>query len=348
MTGFGTYVMTYSKANRLATVNPFGTTSTYTYDAFGTRLKLKIGTNPFAVQIYDLWGHLLTETSSAATPVETDYVYLDDMPLSAVKPSAATISAIHTDRIGTPQNATNAAKTNVWNGNYTPFGYVVPTASITMNLRLPGQYQDSTPFYHNGFRDQFPTGYGGYLEADPIGLSAGVFSNPYNYANQNPMKYIDPLGLCLEDACIVEAIIAGEAVEALSAGVADVSALLEGSGAIGAKAIGTGVSDIITPPETPPQAGEQCTVNSGLSNIFSDLRSTLDRIAKGEPLPYRNDATVFQNREGLLAQRSSGYYTEYVHPTSNISGPGAQRIITGQGGEIYYTPDHYQTFIRLK
>jgi RHS repeat-associated protein len=60
-------------------------------------------------------------------------------------------------------------------------------------------YQDSTPFYHNGFRDMFPTGYGGYLEPDPLGLRAGVFSNGYNYANQNPFKYIDPWGLiCLD------------------------------------------------------------------------------------------------------------------------------------------------------
>ncbi|MBQ3636617.1 MAG: hypothetical protein II951_13530 [Bacteroidales bacterium] len=28
--------------------------------------------------------------------------------------------------------------------------------------------------------------------------------------------------------------------------------------------------------------------------------------------------------------------------------PGLQRIVVGAKGEIYYTPDHYQTFIRIK
>ena len=45
MTGFSTQAFTYSKANRMATANPFGTNTTYTYDAFGNRLKVKSGTD---------------------------------------------------------------------------------------------------------------------------------------------------------------------------------------------------------------------------------------------------------------------------------------------------------------
>jgi hypothetical protein len=65
--------------------------------------------------------------------------------------------------------------------------------------------------------------------------------------------------LCVEGAIAV----APEAVEALSAGVGEVSALLEGSGAIGAKAVGAGISDIITPLQTASLTGEQCTVQFG-------------------------------------------------------------------------------------
>jgi guanyl-specific ribonuclease Sa len=56
---------------------------------------------------------------------------------------------------------------------------------------------------------------------------------------------------------------------------------------------------------------------------------------------------VFQNREKRLPQKPAGYYREWVHPTPGLRGPGPQRIVTGKEGEIYYSPDHYETFRRL-
>jgi filamentous hemagglutinin len=78
-----------------------------------------------------------------------------------------------------------------------------------------------------------------------------------------------------------------------------------------------------------------------------DLQPTLDRIKSGVRLPYRHDGAIFRNMEGRLPARPPGYYREYVHPTPGVSGPGPQRIVVGQGGEIYYTPDHYRTFIQI-
>lgn len=83
-----------------------------------------------------------------------------------------------------------------------------------------------------------------------------------------------------------------------------------------------------------------------------DLQPTLDRIADdGAPLS-RNDGTIFQNHPingvQLLPVEPIGYYTEYVVPTPGIEGPGPQRIVMGKSGEIYYTPDHYQSFISVK
>jgi guanyl-specific ribonuclease Sa len=85
-----------------------------------------------------------------------------------------------------------------------------------------------------------------------------------------------------------------------------------------------------------------------------DLKPTLDRIASGGRFPHRNDGSIFQNRplpgrtSPELPAQAPGYYREYVHPTPGISGPGPQRVIVGQGGEMFYTPDHYQTFIPLQ
>lgn len=79
-----------------------------------------------------------------------------------------------------------------------------------------------------------------------------------------------------------------------------------------------------------------------------DLKPTLDRIERGGSNRHRNDGTTFQNREGRLPRKPSGYYKEYVHPTPNERGPGPQRVIVGREGDIWYTPDHYKTFKRLK
>ncbi len=78
-----------------------------------------------------------------------------------------------------------------------------------------------------------------------------------------------------------------------------------------------------------------------------DLRDTLDRIERGQRGSHGNDGSVFQNRERRLPSKRSGYYHEWVHPTPKLRGPGPQRIVTGEEGEIYYTPDHYKTFERL-
>lgn len=79
-----------------------------------------------------------------------------------------------------------------------------------------------------------------------------------------------------------------------------------------------------------------------------DLTKTLARIDRGERLGFRNDGSVFGNRERRLPRRDAGYYREWVHPTPGQSGPGAQRVVTGAEGEAYYTHDHYRSFRKVR
>jgi len=78
-----------------------------------------------------------------------------------------------------------------------------------------------------------------------------------------------------------------------------------------------------------------------------ELGPTLARIDAGDRLRFPNDGATFQNRESRLPKKPAGYYKEYVHPTPGLSGPGPQRIVVGEKGETYYTPDHYRTFQRV-
>jgi RHS repeat-associated protein len=57
---------------------------------------------------------------------------------------------------------------------------------------LKSRRQISSQPVYNYFRDYDPAT-GRYVQSDPIGLAGGL--NPYLYANGNPLRWIDPLGL---------------------------------------------------------------------------------------------------------------------------------------------------------
>ena len=84
------------------------------------------------------------------------------------------------------------------------------------------------------------------------------------------------------------------------------------------------------------------------SKELTDLQSTLNRIASGGKFPHRNDGAIFKNVEGLLPKQNAGFYREFVHPTPGVTGPGPMRIVTGQNGSMWFTPDHYKTFIQIR
>ncbi|MGA5314160.1 ribonuclease domain-containing protein [Streptomyces pseudogriseolus] len=80
-------------------------------------------------------------------------------------------------------------------------------------------------------------------------------------------------------------------------------------------------------------------------DLPSEAHDTLDLIDQGGPFPFEQDGTVFQNREGILPGRSTGYYHEYTVITPGSPTRGARRIVTGEEyQEDYYTADHYASF----
>ncbi|WP_395571087.1 ribonuclease domain-containing protein [Streptomyces sp. BK79] len=90
----------------------------------------------------------------------------------------------------------------------------------------------------------------------------------------------------------------------------------------------------------PAAVGDIC-----YSALPPQAHDTLDLIEQGGPYPFEQDGTVFQNREGILPSRSTGYYHEYTVITPGADTRGARRIVTGEGHqEDYYTADHYASF----
>ncbi|WP_326955338.1 ribonuclease domain-containing protein [Amycolatopsis sp. NBC_01286] len=85
--------------------------------------------------------------------------------------------------------------------------------------------------------------------------------------------------------------------------------------------------------------------HKALSSLPAEATTTYNLIQKGGPFPYpQNDGVVFDNREGILPSCATSYYHEYTVPTPGASNRGTRRIVTGSGGEYFYTGDHYATF----
>jgi ribonuclease T1 len=77
------------------------------------------------------------------------------------------------------------------------------------------------------------------------------------------------------------------------------------------------------------------------------VTAVLSAIDSGEPLPFEQDGETFQNREGLLPDRTEGYYREYTVETPGSEDRGARRLVIGEANETFYTRDHYGSFIEI-
>jgi ribonuclease T1 len=84
-----------------------------------------------------------------------------------------------------------------------------------------------------------------------------------------------------------------------------------------------------------------------VADMPTEARDTLKLIDQGGPFPYSRDGAVFGNFEKILPAQDRGYYREYTVKTPGEKDRGARRIVTGKGGERYYTDDHYQSFRRI-
>ena len=90
------------------------------------------------------------------------------------------------------------------------------------------------------------------------------------------------------------------------------------------------------------------------------------KIYTNAPLPFPpHDGSTFTNVEGVLPKQAPDFYKEYTfmpppnspsditiggqayHVSPPIGKRGAERIIIGGGQLVYYTVDHYKTFIQL-
>lgn len=82
-----------------------------------------------------------------------------------------------------------------------------------------------------------------------------------------------------------------------------------------------------------------------LSSLPREAADTWRLIERGGPFKSNRDGVEFENREKRLPVKPSKYYHEYTVPTPGSEDRGARRLIYGQLRELYYTQDHYDSFV---
>lgn len=102
--------------------------------------------------------------------------------------------------------------------------------------------------------------------------------------------------------------------------------------------------------ESAPAGAAKAVIGEPIAaaELPKEARDTIALIHKGGPYPYAKDHAIFGNREGKLPKQKRGYYREYTVKTPGERTRGARRIVAGKGGELYYSPDHYNSFRRVQ
>jgi guanyl-specific ribonuclease Sa len=109
-------------------------------------------------------------------------------------------------------------------------------------------------------------------------------------------------------------------------------------------------------PSAPPEEAKPALKAVGKPRLDAQIREvveTMDRagrpptgVAQGGRRGSRRG--VFENAERRLPVRVPGYYRESDVWPARAAGRGAERLIFGREGEVYYSADHYRTFVRLR
>lgn len=207
--GAGIRRFAYDGFGRMTSVSGNIPTHQYTYNHLNQRIYKNNTSAPPQYNfryLYNQDGQIEFEASTTV-PSGRIYIYLNGLLVSLVDGNS--IYHVQTDHLARPEIVAEG-NTIKWRAVNTAFGRNIATTGFTLNSGFPGQYFDSeTGLWYNWHR-YYDASIGRYIQSDPIGLRGGL--NTFAYAENNPISNIDPMGLCIWDACVVEGYVVGQLI----------------------------------------------------------------------------------------------------------------------------------------
>lgn len=195
--GFHSY--SYDAENRIQNVDG-GNTGLYVYDAAGQRVAKAAG-SVTTFYIYGSDGQVVSERDAHNNWIQT-YIHFGAQPVALYRNSNS--GFLHADHLGTTRLVTLADKSVYDSMDFLPFGEQIAGGSATTH-KFTGLERDAeSSLDHTQFR-QYSSSLGRWMHPDPAGLAAVDPNNPqswnrYAYVLNNPVNFIDPLGLTVCDA----------------------------------------------------------------------------------------------------------------------------------------------------
>jgi RHS repeat-associated protein len=296
-------VFSFDQAHRVASTNG-GSSCQYFYDGAGRRAKA-IRNGVTTKYIYGASGDLLAEVDGATNSITKYYIYGNGLIASIKASSTAEVNCYHFDFRGNTVAITDSWQETICAYGYGPFGeaqVVEKDATVDNPFTFCGQHgvmQEPDGIYYMRAR-YYDSETGRFISEDPLGLAGGDVTL-YNYANNNPAVFIDPLGLCASSS------ITPKDVASYFYLASDITK--EVSSKAGIFAAGTAVLSIIQP-ELLPIAGTAGSVSLGGFALSQGLGAVGDILSYDDPtIPLITRATIL-GAGYFMSKTSSGTVPE--------------------------------------
>ncbi|MBZ2205927.1 RHS repeat domain-containing protein [Massilia soli] len=190
----GSQRFVFDQGNRMSSAVGKGT---YVYDGAGRRVST-VGTDGVnRITVYSQQGKLLFfRATSTPMAAGVKYIHLGNHVIAESSP-AGTVYA-HTDGLGSPIATTDGNGALVSRTRYEPYGLTFAGASPTIGFSGHLNAADIGLVYMQ--QRYYDPVAGRFLSVDPVTTDANTGSsfNRYDYAINNPYKYIDPDGRIVE------------------------------------------------------------------------------------------------------------------------------------------------------